>query len=210
MTGRFIVLEGGEGAGKSTQVRHLSDRLMASGTTVVTTREPGGTPFAEQARDRLLSSELAQAGGDSEAVLVSAGRVDHLELIIRPALVAGRWVICDRFTDSTLAYQGVLSGGDLDFIRKLNTHVVGETRPDLVLLIDLPPELAAQRLSERSADRWDDASLAAHRTLRKTFLDLAAQAEQTVVIDGALSQDQVAESIWSAVISHFSEQLDNP
>lgn len=206
--GRFIVFEGGEGAGKSTQARLLAENLTANGIDVTVTREPGGTPFAEDIRRMLLSGSHAGSGPEAEAILVSAGRIDHLDAIIRPALESGRWVICDRFTDSTRAYQGVLSGGDEGFIAGLVDNTVGETRPDLTIVIDVPPETAAERLAGRSGHaheaRWDEASSDDFATLRNAFLGIAsANPANHAVVDGTGEADAVAAQVWAAVTGHF-------
>ncbi|MBT3072102.1 dTMP kinase [Rhodomicrobium sp. Az07] len=149
MRGRFITLEGGEGAGKTTQARVLADRLRRKGINVLLTREPGGTPRAEAIREVLLSGKAKRYGALGEAVLFYAARESHLELGIRPALERGTWVICDRFSDSTRAYQGAAGGLPLSVIETLDDAVVGKTRPDLTLIFDLAPELGLRRAGER-------------------------------------------------------------
>jgi len=150
--GRFITLEGGEGAGKTTQAKVLAERLRRKGINVLLTREPGGTPRAEAIRDVLLSGKAKRYGALGEAVLFYAARESHLELGIRPALARGTWVICDRFSDSTRAYQGAAGGLPLSVIETLDKAVVGDTRPDLTLIFDLPPELGLRRATERRRD----------------------------------------------------------
>lgn len=209
--GRFIVFEGGEGTGKSTQIGRLADNLSKAGIATLTTREPGGTPFAETIRAKLLAGDHAASGPDAEAVLISAGRIDHLDAVIRPALAKGTWVLCDRFTDSTLVYQGRVSGGDPAFLPALNARVVAKTPPDLTIVIDLPASETIARLVARpGADggRWDEGSEAEHATIREAFLDLAnADPTRHVVVDGIGDIDAVADRIWSAVQAHFLAEL---
>jgi dTMP kinase len=207
--GRFITLEGGEGAGKTVQAKRLEDKLTTLGLEVVRTREPGGSPHAEQLREAILSGFAAQFGPDGEALLFAAARIDHLDKTILPALERGAWVVCDRFADSTRAYQGV--AGDLPpaFIARLEEVVVGLNRPDLTLILDIPAEAGLERAQVRrgtgSADRFETEGLEFHDTLRRAFLDIAAaEPERCVVVDALKSEEEVAEAIWSAV----EERLD--
>jgi len=147
--GRFITLEGGEGGGKTTQAKGLAEHLRRKGINVLLTREPGGTPRAEAIREVLLSGKAKRYGALGEAVLFYAARESHLELSIRPALERGTWVICDRFSDSTRAYQGAAGGLPLSVIETLDRAVVGSTKPDLTLIFDVPPELGLKRAAER-------------------------------------------------------------
>jgi dTMP kinase len=202
--GRFITLEGGEGAGKTVQAKRLEDKLTALGWEVVRTREPGGSPHAEQLREAILSGFAAQFGPDGEALLFAAARIDHLDKTILPALERGAWVVCDRFADSTRAYQGV--AGDLPsaFIARLEKVVVGPNRPDLTVILDLPAETGLERAQARrgaaSADRFEAEGVEFHETLRRAFLDIAAgDPERCVVVDALRSEDEVAGEIWSAV-----------
>lgn len=205
-SGKFIVLEGGEGAGKSTQARLLAESLRNFGIDAIVTREPGGTPFAETIRDKLRSGTHAAEGPDAEAILISAGRIDHLDAVIRPALRKGTWVICDRFTDSTRAYQGALCGGDMQFLDALIAHSIGNTSPDLTLLIDVPTVDAQARLSARgdAEARFDSNPAEKFDLLRQAFLEMAeADPACHRIIDGTGDQADVAERIRSAVASHF-------
>jgi len=208
--GRFITFEGGEGAGKSTQVRRLAERLAERGLDVVTTREPGGSPGAEIIRHVLLAGAAKPLGPLAEATLFAAARADHLDVTIRPALARGAWVICDRFADSTRAYQGAQGGIDGRLLDALETATVGETRPDLTLLLDVPAEEGLARAATRSgvgADRFESEGLSFHRNLRAAFLDIATrEPERCVVIDGRAAPDIVAEAVWQAV----SERLTVP
>jgi dTMP kinase len=200
--GRFITLEGGEGAGKSTQAARLAARLRARGVESVLTREPGGSPLAEKIRGVILSGAVAPLGPAAEAVMFSAARIDHLEQTIRPALASGKWVICDRFSDSTRAYQGALGNLDPRFMRELERVTVGPTRPDLTLVIDVPAEtgLARARARSTSIDRFEAEEQGFHEALRRVFLDIAAdEPERCAVVDGAAPPDAVEEAIWTSV-----------
>jgi dTMP kinase len=204
---KFITLEGGEGAGKSTQARLLRDRLEKEGVRTLLTREPGGTPRAEAIREILLSGKAKPLGPMGEALLFYVARDSHLELAIRPALKRGVWVICDRFHDSTRAYQGAAGGASVSALDALERIVVGETQPDLTLMLDLPPEEGLKRAKARAetagegADRFEEMSLRFHRNLRQEFLDIAKGApDRCVVINAAGTQDEVANAIWRAVV----------
>jgi len=213
-TGHFITLEGGEGAGKSTQAHRLVARLQAAGWPAIETREPGGSPGAEAIRQVLLSGAAAALGPTGEALLFSAARIDHLERTIRPALAAGSCVVCDRFADSTRAYQGARGAIDVGFIRDLEHLVVGATKPDLTLIIDLPVELglaraAARRAPTASADRFEREALAFHQGVRAAFLDIAAgEPERCAVVDGTQSVDAVAAAIWTIVLARLRLDAD--
>ena len=206
--GRFITFEGGEGAGKSTQVRRLSERLNALGIDVVATREPGGSPGAEIVRHLLLSGAAKPLGPLAEAALFAAARADHLDVTIRPAVDRGSWVISDRFSDSTRVYQGALGNVDPKLIAALETVTVGETKPDLTVVLDVPADEGLARATARSgaaADRFESESLNFHRHLRDAFRDLALrEPERCVLIDGRQDADTVAEAIWHAVASRLS------
>jgi dTMP kinase len=203
--GRFITLEGGEGAGKSTQQRRLVERLTAQGHAVLATREPGGSPRAEQMRDALLSGAVAHLGSFAEALLFCAARVDHLDITIKPALARGDFVVCDRFADSTRAYQGVLGRVPQAAILTLERVVVGDAMPDLTLILDLPPEIglaraAARRAPGQAADRFEAETLEFHEGLRAAFLAIAAaEQKRCVVIDASAPPDVVAQAIWHSV-----------
>jgi dTMP kinase len=210
--GRFITLEGGEGAGKSVQAKRLEDRFAALGLTVVRTREPGGSPGAEALREAILTGFVAQFGPAAQALMFAAARVDHLDKTILPALARGAWVVSDRFADSTRAYQGAAGNLPPDFIAGLERLTVGAATPDLTLIIDLAPEVGLERAAKRrqgrgGADRFESESLAFHQTLRRAFLDIAAaEPWRCVVIEGGGSEAEVAAAIWSAV----EARLDPP
>lgn len=213
--GKFITLEGGEGGGKTTQATLLAERLRKAGISVVQTREPGGTPRAEAIRELLLSGKAKRFGPLGEAVLFYAARELHLELAIRPALEKGTWVVCDRFNNSTRAYQGAAGGLPLSVIDVLDSAVVGVTRPDLTLVFDLPPELGLQRAAERKGsassepaetglDRFETMNLAFHRSLRDEFLAIAkAEPQRCVVVDASCNMQVVADEVWAIVRKRF-------
>jgi dTMP kinase len=199
--GRFITLEGGEGTGKSTQARRLADRLRAAGHDVVLTREPGGSPAAEAIRALLLDGTVAPFGPAAEALLFAVARADHMKRTIRPALAAGRWVVSDRFMDSTRAYQGA-AGVPAAEIDRLEKIAVGEHRPDLTLILDLPAELGLRRALARGADadRYEADALAIHETRRAAFLAIAAvEPARCAVVDASGDEDAVAAAIGVAV-----------
>jgi dTMP kinase len=204
--GRFITFEGGEGAGKSTQVARLVERLRAFGLEALATREPGGTPNAEALRKVLLEGLVEKLSPASEAMIFSAARIDHLDKLIRPALARGAYVICDRFADSTRAYQG----GALpeSFIDQLEKLAVGETLPDLTFILDLPAEEGLARADARrgngKADRFESEAIVFHRGLRAAFLAIADKNPQRcVVIDARRSVDAIAQDIWNCVETRF-------
>lgn len=204
--GRFITLEGGEGAGKSTQMRWLAHRLEARGYKVVTTREPGGSPKAELIRDIILSGRARELGPMAEALLFSGARIDHIDTLIKPSLASGVWVICDRFADSTMAYQGARGALEPSILRALERVVVGDVRPDLTLILDLPPEeglaradLRRERLGE-ATDRFEGEELTFHSDLRERFLSIAhAEPDRCAVIDAAAPIEIVEDRIWQVV-----------
>ncbi|MGC5779905.1 dTMP kinase [Methylobacterium sp. NFXW15] len=201
--GVFITLEGGEGAGKSTQVSRLAARLRArTNHPVVTTREPGGSPYAEEIRAAVLAGAAKPYGPFAEALLFSAARLDHLDRLIRPALVRGETVICDRFIDSTRAYQGAAGGLDPAVLNALERVVVGRTRPDLTLILDLPPETGLARAAARGEgqDRFEAEALSFHARLRAAFLDIAAREPgRCAVIDAAAEPDAVEAAIAATI-----------
>ena len=199
--GRFITLEGGEGTGKSTQALRLAERLAASGREVLATREPGGSEGAEVLRGLLLQGGEDRWSPLSETLLMYAARRDHLEKTIRPALARGAWVICDRFLDSTRAYQGAGGGAPEGLIAALERHVVGDDLPDLTLVMDLPVETGLERAGARTAlDRIEARDDGFHQRLRAAFLEIAAaEPQRCFLIDAAPPPDEVSASIWAAV-----------
>ena len=212
--GCFITLEGGEGVGKSTQARLLVERLAAGGIEVVGTREPGGSRRAEAIRQILLSGGGAALGPVGEAMLFCAARIDHLDEVIRPALAAGRWVVCDRFIDSTRAYQGRLGNLDPQLMSAMERVSVGETMPDLTLIFDLPAEIgilraAARRGADKAADRFEQERGAFHEQLREAFLDIATnEPRRCAVVDAWGQPDDVAAAVWDIVSTRLRPWLE--
>jgi dTMP kinase len=204
--GRFITFEGGEGAGKSTQLKRLAERLRSHGLDVVATREPGGSPGAEAIRELVLNGAADRWSPATETLLMYAARRDHIERVIAPALARGAWVVCDRFADSTRAYQGAGGGADPAFIAALEQHVLGEVRPDLTLILDLPPETGLERAQARGGEmRFESKGLAFHAKLRDGFLAIArAEPDRCRLIDAAGSMDAVADAIWTAVAARLA------
>jgi dTMP kinase len=200
--GRFITLEGGEGAGKSTQARRLAERLTARGRRVVVTREPGGSRGAEAIRALLVTGETDRWSPVTETLLMYAARRDHIERTIEPALAAGDWVVSDRFADSTRAYQGAGGGAPASLIQTLERHVLGETRPDLTLVLDLPVEVGLARAAGRNhaETRFEAKGEAFHQRLREGFLAIArVEADRCAVIDAGQDEGAVEAAIWAAV-----------
>lgn len=208
-TGRFVTFEGGEGAGKSTQMRRLQERLAGQGVEAIATREPGGSPHAERLREALLGGKAAPLGPLGEAILFSAARIDHLDRLIKPALARGTWVICDRFADSTRAYQGVRGGVDPRLIALLERVSLLGTTPDLTIILDLPPEVGLERAKQRRradeiADRFEREEMAFHEGLRQAFLDIAAsEPGRCCVVNAMLPEDEVAQAVWHIVEARF-------
>lgn len=209
MRGRFITFEGGEGAGKSTQVRRLAARLTALGLDVVTTREPGGSPRAEAIRELLLSGRARPLGTLGEAYLFAAARIDHVAEVIEPALARGAVVISDRFADSMRAYQGVAGGLPVAVIDDLESAAIGDTRPDLTLILDLPAATGLARVSGRAADadRFETDALTVHEARRRAFLAIAAAApDRCVVIDADRGAEAIAADVWRVAAARFGWQ----
>ena len=200
--GLFITFEGGEGTGKSTQVARLVDRLRAQGLDVVRTREPGGSPGGEAIRDLVVSGSADRWSARTELLLMFAARSDHLERSIRPALEAGRWVVCDRFADSSRAYQGLAGGADTAFVEALDSHVVGRDQPDLTLVFDLPAEVGLERALARAQGdtRFESKGIVFHQALRRAFQAIAeAHPERCRLIDATGTADDVEARVWAAV-----------
>jgi dTMP kinase len=202
--GRFVTFEGGEGAGKSTQIRRLAARLAARGLEVVTTREPGGSPLAERLRALLLSGRAARFGPTGEAILFSAARADHVDRLIRPALAAGRWVLSDRFADSMRVYQGAAGQVADATVAELERLALDGLRPDLTILLDLPVAVGLGRATARRgndvADRFERDDVAVHEARRQGFLAIArAEPDRVAVIDADAAPEVVAERVWAEV-----------
>ena len=202
MRGRFITLEGGEGAGKSTQARRLAEALRARGQTVVQTREPGGSPGAEEIRSLLVEGRPERWTPLSETLLFLAARGDHLARTIEPALSAGRWVVCDRFSDSTFVYQGIGRGLGVQKVRALQEAAMADFGPDLTLILDLEPKAGLERAKARDVNvtRFEQFNADFHAKLREGFRALAArEPKRCVLIDASGEEDAVAADIWRAV-----------
>jgi dTMP kinase len=204
MRGRFITFEGGEGSGKSTHATMLAQKLRTLGIGVVLTREPGGSPGAEIIRHVLLSGAAKPLGPSAEAILFAAARDDHVKQIIEPALARGRWVICDRFTDSTRVYQGELGGVDDKLLRALERVTIGDLKPDLTFILDVPAETGLARANKRrgneAADRFENESLEFHGKLRDAFRMLALiEPTRCVLVDASMARPAVGERIWKVV-----------
>jgi len=209
MAARFITFEGGEGAGKSTQAALLAGALGRAGVAVRATREPGGSVGAEAIRRLLLEGEGGRWDAVGEALLLVAARRDHVARLIAPALAAGTWVVCDRFADSTTAYQGYGRGLALDDLARLHRFAVGEIAPDLTLILDLPVELGLARAAARAAaDRFERLDRTFHERLRQGYLAIAAaESARCTVIDGLGDAQQVHRAVIAAVERQFGLQL---
>ena len=202
-SGRFITFEGGEGSGKSTQARLLAEALRSKGIEGVLTRERGGSPFAEQVRSLILDPETAPHSALSEALLFYAARADHLDRVIRPALVAGRWVISDRFSDSTRVYQVEAGGLPLDVFKAFELIVVKLTYPDLTFILDVPPEIGLSRATTRrlaqalsGEDAYEKRDITYHARLREGFLAIAkAEPRRCHVIDATAAEEAIAAEV---------------
>lgn len=204
MRGKFITFEGGEGTGKSTQAAMLALRLQSLGLGVQLTREPGGSPGAEIMRYVLLSGAAKPFGPEAEAMLFAAARHDHVQQTILPALAAGKWVVCDRFADSTRVYQGILGALDQRFIKALERVSTGDLRPDLTLVLDVPVEVGLKRAAGRARgstpDRFEAENVDFHQRLRSAYRALAASEKaRCVVIDARAPKKAVAQQVWQAV-----------
>jgi dTMP kinase len=210
--GAFITMEGGEGGGKSTQVGALVRRLQVAGTGAIATREPGGSPHAEKIRDVLLAGRLEALGPRAESLLFAAARIDHLDRTIKPALEEGTWVVCDRFHDSTRAYQGAGNGVNPAFIDALERVTLAGFTPDLTFILDVPAAVGLERADTRRGgatvpDRFEKQTLGFHQRLRDAFLELAAREPgRCLVVDATQPIEVVGAAIWMAV----RERLDPP
>ena len=204
MRGKFITFEGGEGTGKSTQAGLLAHKLESLGLGVLLTREPGGSPGAEIIRHVLLSGAAKPLGADAEAMLFAAARDDHVRCTIEPALAAGKWVVCDRFANSTRVYQGALGQVDRRLIKGLERVSIGDLLPDLTLILDVPVDVALERRALRrgdaAPDRFEAENVEFHEKLREAFRALATdEPERCVIIDASVPRVQVAKEIWDTV-----------
>ncbi|RZN08087.1 dTMP kinase [Bradyrhizobium genosp. SA-3] len=202
--GRFITFEGGEGAGKSTQIKKLADRLKAARMRILVTREPGGSPGAEIMRHLVLSGMGKLLGPEAETLLFAAARDDHVRTVIQPALSQGVWVLCDRFADSTRAYQGSLGRVPDGLINAMQRVTIGDLKPDLTIILDLPVEIGLQRAAARrgsaTPDRFEGEDLKFHQGLRDAYLKIAAEdPARCALIDANSDPDTVAGRVWTAL-----------
>tara|TARA_B110001452_G_C15160811_1_gene403786 strand:+ start:109 stop:744 length:636 start_codon:yes stop_codon:yes gene_type:complete len=204
MTGLFITFEGGEGCGKSTQIAALKARLEAMGKTVVQTREPGGTALGESVRNLLQYDDAGQGmSPEAELLLFAASRAQHVRELIAPAIAEGQIVLCDRFLDSTTVYQGVARAIDSKKVDTINQFAIGDTNPDLTILIDLPPEIGLARVHARSdgqLDRMEKEAIGFFQAVRQGYLDLAkSEPKRFLVLDGSQSVEELETQIWQKV-----------
>lgn len=204
--GRFITFEGGEGCGKSTQIRLLAERLRAAGKEVLLTREPGGTALAEKIRSLVREESDDPPNSRAETLLFIASRAQVVESVIRPALASGTWVLCDRFADSTFAYQGYGRGLDLEELKRINSFATGGLEPDRTILLNVSPEVSAKRMRAREAatntdaDRMEKAGDSFHARLKQGFLELAAaEPDRFAVIQADGSVEEVEEAVWNSI-----------
>jgi dTMP kinase len=206
--GRFITFEGGEGSGKSTQIRTLAERLNAAKLRVIVTREPGGSPGAEIIRHLVLSGMGKLLGPDAETLLFAAARDDHVRAVIKPALKQGTWVLCDRFSDSTRAYQGSLGKVSPAILNAMERVTIGDLKPDLTIILDVPVEIGMKRAAARrgsaAPDRFEAEDVNFHQQLREAYRRIAAsEPQRCVLIDASAEPDIVAARVWSALRDRF-------
>jgi len=202
--GRFITFEGGEGTGKSTQIKKLADRLKAARMRTLVTREPGGSPGAEIMRHLVLSGMGKLLGPEAETLLFAAARDDHVHTLIQPALSQGLWVLCDRFSDSTRAYQGRLGQVAPGVLNAMQRVTIGDLKPDLTIILDIPVEVGLQRAAARRGsgvpDRFESEDLQFHQDLRDAYRRIAAEdPHRCVLIEANADADAVAADVWTAL-----------
>lgn len=217
LRGRFITFEGGEGSGKSTQIRKLAERLDAAKLRAIVTREPGGSPGAEIIRHLVLSGMGKLLGPEAETLLFAAARDDHVRTVILPALNQGIWVLCDRFFDSTQAYQGQLGQVSPELVNAMQRVTIGDLKPDLTFILDVPVEVGLQRAAARrgnaTADRFEAEGIKFHQDLRDAYRRIAAEdPARCVLIDATADPDTVSARIWAALREHLRAALaaDSP
>ncbi len=208
LRGRFITFEGGEGSGKSTQIRKLAERLDVAKLRAIVTREPGGSPGAEIIRHLVLSGMGKLLGPEAETLLFAAARDDHVRTVILPALNQGIWVLCDRFFDSTRAYQGQLGQVSAGLVNAMQRVTIGDLKPDLTFILDVPVEVGLQRAALRrgnaTADRFEAEGVKFHQDLRDAYRQIAAEdPERWLLIDATADPDTVAATIWSSLREHL-------
>jgi len=202
---RFITLEGGDGSGKSTQIKRLAAELKKRRIDAIATREPGGSPGAEDIRNLVLNGDPDRWDSLTEALLMFAARANHVSHTIKPALMTKKWVICDRFTDSTYAYQGAGHGLARETIRRMEALVLGDFRPDLTLILDIPVEQGLARTGGRTRDmRFEAFDTDFHERMRQCYLTIARKDPMRCeVIDASQDEDAVAKAIWQAVAKRY-------
>jgi dTMP kinase len=206
--GRFITFEGGEGSGKSTQIKTLAERLAAAKLRTIVTREPGGSPGAEIIRHLVLSGMGKLLGPDAETLLFVAARDDHVRTVVQPALNQGVWVLCDRFSDSTRAYQGRLGKVAPAVLDAMERVTIGDLKPDLTFILDVPVEVGMQRAAARrgagAPDRFEAEDIRFHQELRDAYRQIAAvEPQRCVLIDATADPGTVAASVWAALRDRF-------
>jgi dTMP kinase len=206
MAGHFITLEGGEGSGKSTQAKRLAAALESRGLVTLATREPGGSPGAEEIRALLVNGAPGRWDALTETLLIYAARADHVGRTIGPALLAGKWVICDRFTDSTYAYQGAGRGLARETIRRIDSIVLDDFKPEFTLVLDIDVETGLKRAGKRGAaeSRFENFDSDFHERLRQAFIEIAKRhPDRCALIDATLGEDEVTAAIWATVSRRF-------
>ena len=206
--GKFITFEGGEGSGKSTQIKKLAERLAAAKLRAIVTREPGGSPGAEIMRHLVLSGMGKLLGPDAETLLFAAARDDHVRTVIQPALGQGTWVLCDRFSDSTRAYQGRLGQVAPGVLNAMQRVTIGDLKPDLTIILDVPVDVGLKRAAARreggAPDRFESEDIRFHEGLREAFRQIAAEdPNRCVLIDATQSPDAVSAQVWTALRDHL-------
>jgi dTMP kinase len=206
--GRFISFEGGEGSGKSSQIKTLAERLSAAKLRAIVTREPGGSPGAEIIRHLVLSGMGKLLGPDAETLLFAAARDDHVRTVIQPALKQGIWVLCDRFSDSTRAYQGSLGKVAPAVLNAMERVTIGDLKPDLTIILDVPAEVGMQRAAARrgtgAPDRFEAEDVKFHQELRDAYRQIAAEnSQRCVLIDANADAGTVAANVWAALRDRF-------
>ncbi len=210
MRGHFITFEGGEGAGKSTQIKKLAATLKQAGVPVLLTREPGGSPQAEELRNLVVKGEADAWDPVSEALIFMTARYHHIEHVIKPALAKGTWVLCDRFYDSTYVYQGMVKKVDGAWLDMLYRHLYGNFEPDCTLLLDLPAKVGLERTTSRGGDenRFESLGLAFHEHIREAFLSRAKDCPRFAIIDASNNADAVQNVISETVSTRFNLSLE--